>query len=75
VISGTPEAAPFEMFDGASNADRIKTHSGTARYWWLRSPNPSYANAPRYVSGSGTLSSSSSHAGNLASVTAGLVLM
>lgn len=74
VISGTPEAAPFEMFDGASNADRIKTYSGTARYWWLRSPYPSNAYNPRYVASAGALSNyhNAHHSGG---VPAGLVLM
>ncbi len=40
---------------GASNDDRIRYHNGTARYYWLRSPNPSYANIERYVSPSGAL--------------------
>lgn len=74
VINGTPEATPFEMFDGASNADRIKTYSGTARYWWLRSPYPSNGSLPRVVYTSGALSSSND-ASNSIGVPAGLVLM
>ena len=45
----------WDMYIGASNADRIKTHNGTARYYWLRSPYPSSASYERYVSTSGAL--------------------
>ena len=37
---------PYPLYVGAGNADRIKYQGSTARYWWLRSPNPSTA---RYV--------------------------
>lgn len=32
-----------------TDSNRIKYLSGAARYWWLRSPNPGYANIVRYV--------------------------
>lgn len=51
---GDPVETILTLFDGASNADRIKTYSGTARHWWLRSPCPSNANE-RYVYASGAL--------------------
>jgi len=40
-----------------TNADRIKYQGSTARRWWLRSPNPSYANYERFVFSDGSLSS------------------
>ena len=36
-------------------AGRIKYLDGSARYWWLRSPNTSTANIPRCVYPSGTV--------------------
>ena len=45
----------WDMFIGASNEDRIRYQNGTARYYWLRSPNPSVANNERYVGPSGAL--------------------
>ena len=45
----------WDAYVGASNADRIKTLSGTARYYWLRSPNPSNASDVRFVNPSGVL--------------------
>ena len=47
----------YPLYDGASNADRIKYLSSTARYWFLRSPHPSYANHVRNVGTDGSLSS------------------
>lgn len=48
------EGAEFPYYE--EDADRRKkTQAGTARYWWLRSPNSSYAYAERYVSTDGTL--------------------
>jgi hypothetical protein len=38
-----------------TNADRIKTLSGSAWYWLLSSSYPSYANFERYVAASGAL--------------------
>lgn len=46
----------WDMFIGASNDDRIRYQGGVARYYWLRSPYPSYASDERYVYPSGTLS-------------------
>ena len=40
----------------AADSNRIKTNaSGTATYWWLRSPNTSNAGYVRYVNPSGNL--------------------
>ena len=38
-------------------AGRIKYLDGSARSWWLRSPNPGYARNPRYVNASGAVNS------------------
>ena len=38
-----------------TNADRIKYEGSTARYWWLRSPRPSYASDVRGINTSGEL--------------------
>lgn len=62
----------WDMFIGASNDDRIRYHSGTAKYYWLRSPNPSYASSERLVIPSGALGSD--YAGNASGVSAGLCL-
>ena len=50
-----------------TNADRIKYEGSTARYWWLRSPFPSYAHGVRYVTTGGSLD------GNLATDSRGVV--
>lgn len=38
-----------------ADTNRIKYRNGTAKYWWLRSPSPSYAYVVRYIHPSGTL--------------------
>ena len=73
VFDGEPVDSPFELFDGASNDDRIKTYGGVARYWWLRSPYPSTASHVRYVNPSGALYSNDAY--NSYGVPAGLTLM
>lgn len=45
----------YPLYKGASNADRIKYQGTTARYWFLRSPHPSYASSVRLVDPSGAL--------------------
>ena len=50
--------AAWDFYVGASNADRIKTHGGTARYYWLRSPLPSTAYYERRVNPDASLYSS-----------------
>ncbi len=52
------EGSQLAYWVGASDADRIKYEGSAARYWWLRSPYPTYANRVRGVSTSGVLSSS-----------------
>lgn len=61
------KSGPYALYVGATNADRIKRQSGTARAWFLRSPHLSNANYVRYVGTDGTLSSS------YASLTIGVV--
>ena len=62
----------WDMFIGASNEDRIRYQNGTARYYWLRSPDPSHASSERYVSPSGALNYNDAF--NAYGVSAGLCL-
>lgn len=62
----------WDMFIGASNDDRIRYQGGVARYYWLRSPHPSYASNERLVYPSGALSDSVAY--NTNGVSAGLCL-
>jgi hypothetical protein len=57
---------PFALYDGATNSDRIKYNNGTARVWWLRSPNPSSANGERSVITDGSLNHSGADYGSWA---------
>jgi len=57
----------FAAYNGAGNTDRIKydlSNASTARYWWLRSPTPSYAYSERRVNTDGSLSSNDACSGN-----------
>lgn len=56
-------AGPYPLYDGATDADRIKYYGGAARYWFLRSPYPSSASGVRNVNSSGALISSGYAAG------------
>lgn len=52
------EGSVLPLYDGATQTDRIKYDQAaqtTARYWWLRSPYPWYANLVRIVDPSGAL--------------------
>ena len=53
--AGDPNFTVYPLYDGASNADRIKYFSHTARYWFLRSPYPSNAYYVRGVHTDGSL--------------------
>ena len=64
--------AAWDLYIGASNADRIKTLGGTARYYWLRSPSPSFAGIERYVYPGGSLYDD--NAGDAVGVSAGLCI-
>lgn len=50
------EGVRLAYWNGSTDADRIKYHNGTARYWWLRSPYPTGASYVRGVLSSGELS-------------------
>ena len=54
--NGIAEGSQLAYWVGASDADRIKYEGSTARYWWLRSPYPTYAHIVRNVNTSGVLS-------------------
>lgn len=49
--------AVFDVYDGATAAERIKYRGTSASTWWLRSPSWNYLDGGRYVSGSGGVSS------------------
>jgi len=53
----------LDYYVGATNADRIKirTSTGAAGYWWLRTPYPSVAYNVRLVYTSGALSNNYAH--------------
>lgn len=55
--NGVAEGSVFAYWQAKSTkADRIKYEGTTARYWWLRSPYPSYAGSVRNIYPSGDLS-------------------
>ena len=61
-IYGTWDSATYkdgellEFYDGLTDTERIKYDAaGSARYCWLRSPNPGNAHYERTVSTSGAL--------------------
>ena len=61
------EGSVMEFFNGATDTDRIKYDIAaptTARYWWLRSPNPWNSTHVRHVAPSGALSHNSAHSGH-----------
>lgn len=62
----------WDLYKNATQEDRIKYHNGSAMYYWLRSPYPSYANYERNVDPSGALVINS--AISMDGVSAGLVL-
>ena len=56
----------FDYYIGAENIDRIKydiNNGTTARWWWLRTPHPSYAYGERGVGSTGSLGSSDGYSG------------
>lgn len=57
----------YERYNPLVATDRIKYQGTTARYWWLRCPNPSSAYGPRIINTSGSLNL------NIASNTYGVV--
>lgn len=46
----------FDLYNGSTNADRIKLGGGSAKYWWLRSPLPWPCHGAALVEPAGTLS-------------------
>lgn len=48
------EGAAYPYFAGRESRQKTD-REGTARHWWLRSPNPSYASDVRYVHSDGSL--------------------
>ena len=60
-LDNTVITRSLAFYDGATNADRIKTLNGAARDWFLRGPYPSYAYHVRVVNTDGSLSGSSAN--------------
>jgi len=54
----------MSLWQGATNADRIKYQGTTARLWWLGSAYPSYAYSERVVSTSGALVDNGAYGSN-----------
>ena len=55
LVDGEPKQIPLPLFKDATNNDRIKYLSGSARWWWLRGAHPWSADNVRYVSTGGSL--------------------
>ena len=55
-MNNTLKTVPLAFYDGATNADRIKTLNGAARHWFLRGATPSNAYYVRIVNTDGSLS-------------------
>lgn len=72
--AGDPNFTVYPLYDGASNADRIKYLSNTARYWFLRSPYPSFAHYVRSVVTDGSLSYYGGFASSSGGAVAGLCI-
>lgn len=66
------KAEAYPLYKDATNEDRKKYEGATVRYWFLRSPDPSYAFNVRGVSTSGALNNS--NARNADGVVAGLCI-
>ena len=61
------EGSVLPLYDGATQTDRIKYDQAaqtTARYWWLRSPDPWSSIGVRVVNPSGALNKSYATSGN-----------
>ena len=59
------DGTQLEYYNGLTATERIKRDAaGTARFAWLRSPHPSYANHARIVLSDGTLGNNSAYNGN-----------
>ena len=64
--SGIVCGTVFDFYGGAAQSDKIKydiTAQTAARYWWLRTPDPSHAGYERNVLSSGALFSNSARDG------------
>lgn len=60
-LDNTLKTTPLSFYQGATNADRIKTLNGSARFWWLRSPYPSLSSSVRSIGTDGSLSSNGAY--------------
>ena len=60
-VDNTLKTTALSFFQGATNADRIKTLNGAARLWFLRGPSPSGAYYVRNVHTDGSLNHSGAY--------------
>lgn len=60
-LDNTLKTTPLAFYTGATNADRIKTLNGAARFWWLRSPYPSLSGVVRFIGTDGSLTSDNAY--------------
>lgn len=63
--NGIAEGVTYPFYEGATNADRIKTRNGAAVWWWLRGPVAWGAYVVRSVNTGGELNSSNAYNGYL----------
>ena len=61
--NGIAEGVTYPFYEGATNADRIKTRNGAAVGWWLRGPSAWSADSARSVITGGGLGSNFVHNG------------
>ena len=61
--NGIAEGVTYPFYEGATNADRIKTRNGAAVWWWLRGPSAWSAGGARTVSTGGELTSGNACSG------------
>ena len=52
---------PTSLWEGTTDAEKIKKNNGSAARWWLSSVNPSHASVARIVSASGALSNNNAY--------------
>ena len=64
LVDGAPKQEPLPLFENATDADRIKYLSGSARWWWLRGARPWDANNVRFVSTGGSLNNNYAYYGS-----------
>ena len=54
-LDNTLKTTPLSFYQGATNADLVKTLNDSARSWWIRSPYPSLSSYVRRIGADGSL--------------------